>query len=1315
MHDTPKRKKRLLNIFLIPLIGIVLIQGVLLLAMLFFSGVKSTIENNTVGTDAHILENRQMALQNTMIREWSSLNGESEDCTVAIERILSERNLTVKDFLSDSEMQEEFLRQMFDEMIATVQQKSISGGFLIMANDSPIEDAADYRGFFIRDSDPSRKTATNTDLLMERGSKDLARNASISLDNPWSRNFHFEGKGNRSADNFYYEPYSAGVAHLDTNMINLGYWATPFVLEDNYMDNHYMVTYSLPLIYDGTIYGVLGVEASLTCLEDYMDVRELDSDQNAGYILVKNQGNDTYQCIAGKGALYESVVRAGTFFTLSEQSIKGLYQVDGVTVGKQNIYALTAPMELYSNNVPYKNTQWELCALVTEKSIFEVGEKLYRGIISIIIGSACLGLLIVILMVRKAINPVYRLMDSVRGGVEGIREFVPSQITEIDELHDVVETVTEAQKKTEDQLIEEKERYRIAIESSEDMFFTYHKPEQRLEIVNTEEWDGIWDCSQRKEIHEHPYVHPLDRAQVENAFRNPDINVALEFRMRQRLDKDYEWYSLSAKVMYDETGKISMIVGYLHNINQQKEHELEEGRKKTTDPVTGFYRRDEGFRMIREMRSRKPEGVLFLLQIRSFRKLNERYGLTFGDLLLDQLSDELRTESEKEEIRDAVFVRAGSSEIGGWFPGKEEGQIQDLLKRVHIAFNQLIHNKMMQPDFVCGVVLADNVTGIQTLIDQAKISVVQARRKQIDMIRYEMLSEEEKTIELKWDFGEVVSMGYTEQMGLVSIALNLFERAGSTSEFLDLLAAKLQKRYTLKNLLITGYNRENLINSLEYSWNINEDTETEESMVQCREQDVVEADFTDEENIICAMDREIYQKPIFSRFLQSSSGIAVNMMDNGQYSGTIFFEGLSKELLADEAEKKELKEIATVIQNRINQERHDLSAQAKADFLARMSHEIRTPMNGIIGMTEIALKDGQPQERQIDCLQKIRGSSQYLLSLVNDILDMSKIESGKMQITEARTDLRKKLYSLHDLIESKLTEKHMHYTEKIDMVHSWFWADELRLSQVLVNILGNAVKYTDDGGHIRFEVTERISGRNISDENISDESVSAENTSEIYFAVTDDGVGISSEDQQLVFQSFEQARHQDGVYRQGTGLGLAISNRLVHMMGSSIQLESEPGKGSTFSFTLKLKWAEADEFTDTSNAEEVDLKGKRILVAEDNDLNKEIIQTILEDYGILVETAADGQIALDMMKASAPGYYDMILMDIMMPNMNGLESTRQIRKLDHPDSRTIPIVAMTANAFAEEQKQSIASGMNEHLSKPLNMDKLQEILKKYLL
>ena len=270
---------------------------------------------------------------------------------------------------------------------------------MILANRMPVEEAADYCGFFIRDSDPSKKTATNADLLIERGNKNLARSASIPLDNQWSKNFHFEGKGNRKADDFYYEPYTAGVAHTDTDMVNLGYWSMPFVLEDSYMDSHRMITYSLPLIYDGIIYGVLGTEISLNCIGDYMDIRELDSNLNAGYILVKKQENNTYKTVTGKGMLYEYVSGSGETFTLSEHQIKGLYLVDDVKVGEQNIYAMTRPLNLYSNNVPYDDTQWQLCALVTENSIFETGNKLYEGIIGSIIICALLGLVVIIFVV----------------------------------------------------------------------------------------------------------------------------------------------------------------------------------------------------------------------------------------------------------------------------------------------------------------------------------------------------------------------------------------------------------------------------------------------------------------------------------------------------------------------------------------------------------------------------------------------------------------------------------------------------------------------------------------------------------------------------------------------------------------------------------------------------------------------------------------------------------------------------------------------------------------------------------------------------
>ena len=423
------------------------------------------------------------------------------------------------------------------------------------------------------------------------------------------------------------------------------------------------------------------------------------------------------------------------------------------------------------------------------------------------------------------------------------------------------------------------------------------------------------------------------------------------------------------------------------------------------------------------------------------------------------------------------------------------------------------------------------------------------------------------------------------------------------------------------------------------------------------------------------------------------------MTDNGRYSGSLILTGITLSDFPDEAQTKQLEEICTIIQNKLNIQRHDLSAQAKSDFLARMSHEIRTPMNGIIGMTDIALKENQSHEQILYCLHKIQSSSNYLLGILNDILDMSKIESGKMHLVYKECNLRTMAENLETVMESKLQEKGIQYSAEICLQHEWFNCDALRTSQILVNLLGNAVKFSNPGGHIYLSVIEKST---------------EENYSEIYFAVEDDGIGIAPEKQKLIFQSFEQAEDSDRFRRQGTGLGLAISNQLVHMMDSDIQLKSAVNEGSIFSFTLRLEKMEHQETNAKTDETAIDFKGKRALVVEDNELNREITRVLLEEYDIIVEEAYDGQQAVDLVKEKEAGYYDLILMDIMMPVKDGLEATREIRNLSKADSGTIPIVAMSANAFDEDVRRSLASGMNGHLSKPINIQKLKEMIMKVM-
>ena len=485
-----KKKKTLLGIFLIPILIIILIQGTLPFLTLVFSGIKSNLEENTIQMDAHMVEKNQVILENDMIEKWRSIYEEKDDLASELQGILDENEIDIQQFLASKELQQKYLEQVFPTIVEELQYNTTSGAFLILANDSSVDEEGSYQGFFVRDSDPQARTASNTDLLLERGNKRLAHNLSISLDTIWTTKFEMQGQGKRAADDFFYQPYLAALEHKNSNMLDLGYWSKPFVLADNKTDMHEMITYSVPLKYDGEIYGILGSEVSVSYLENYFSVKDLDSSQNAGYALMINKGDDQYEMLTGKGALYDAVARTNEEVTFTEKSSKNaLYQVKGAQIGKQSIFAIIKPLDIYSNNVPYTDTEWVLCGFVTEKSVYGLGDLVYARILEAIISSAILAAGCVYIMTRYVTKPVYRLVESVRGGVDGIHGFKESDIREINELHDVIEKLTDAQKQAENQLMEEKERYRIAVESSQDVFFTYHRKEQFLEIGNSNGFD----------------------------------------------------------------------------------------------------------------------------------------------------------------------------------------------------------------------------------------------------------------------------------------------------------------------------------------------------------------------------------------------------------------------------------------------------------------------------------------------------------------------------------------------------------------------------------------------------------------------------------------------------------------------------------------------------------------------------------------------------------------------------------------------------------------------------------------------------------
>lgn len=494
-----KKKRTLMHILLLPLLLVVLFQGILPFSMLLSSGVKSIMESNAVDLDSYLVENSKVILENAMIEQWSAVRKESNYLNSVLSDLLKEQRADIEKFTKDKELQKEYTQRVFPELLESLRRDTTCGVFLVMANDQPIGAPGDFTGFFLRDSDPVTKADTNSDLLLERGDKTLARQWGITLDNSWSPAFRFQGKGIRESDDFFYEPYTAGMAHTGVDMASLGYWSMPFILEDYEMDNHKMITYSVPLVNDGVIYGVVGTEVSVSYLcNTYFRVQDLNRQQTAGYAIAVDNGDGTYENIAGKGNLYDAVQRENGIFKLESTKHEDLFKVKDSKIGTQEIYALFSKMNLYANNVPYKNTNWVLCGFVAEDSIFSLGDKLYSDILTTIVACAVLGLVIMSVVIRCVTRPVYRLMDSIRSGIAGLKEFAPSGIQEVDELHQVVENLTESEISTEHQLSEEKERYRIAVESSNDLFFTYREKGNTLEIVNSREMDGLWDIKMPK-------------------------------------------------------------------------------------------------------------------------------------------------------------------------------------------------------------------------------------------------------------------------------------------------------------------------------------------------------------------------------------------------------------------------------------------------------------------------------------------------------------------------------------------------------------------------------------------------------------------------------------------------------------------------------------------------------------------------------------------------------------------------------------------------------------------------------------------------
>ena len=376
-------------------------------------------------------------------------------------------------------------------------------------------------------------------------------------------------------------------------------------------------------------------------------------------------------------------------------------------------------------------------------------------------------------------------------------------------------------------------------------------------------------------------------------------------------------------------------------------------------------------------------------------------------------------------------------------------------------------------------------------------------------------------------------------------------------------------------------------------------------------------------------------------------------------------------------------------------------SRAKSSFLFAMSHDLRTPMNAIIGYAELMEAHWGEKEVTTNYLQKLKGASQFLLALIGNVLEIARIESGKETLNEAPWNLMKLEETLDILLDGEISRKQLTVNRNVNIRHANVYCDALKIREIIMNLLSNAVKYTSEGGKIVLDIEEKPSAR--------------DGFMTLQIRVSDNGIGISKEYVPYIFDAFTRERSSSESGIIGTGLGLRIVKSFVDLMNGDISVKSEPGKGTCFTVEISCRKIPEEELQQQmeEQPENVSLAGRRLLLAEDNGLNAEIAMTILQDADAEVELAADGKIAVDKLQDVPVGYYDAILMDIQMPNMNGYEATKAIRKLTDERAK-IPIIAMTANAFEEDRQAALAAGMDDYVAKPVEISELFRTIMKHL-
>ncbi len=1309
-----------------PLLAMLLIEAVTFFLAFRLSGTRLSLIDNAKDSLRQSLEKRELALNRELTEQSLSLN----EVSSYIDGLVKELDTkgSVAEYLNSDKNSDKFLIDTAGELLLNMRIHSGSGTFVILSNgmeDGYLTEEMSFKGIYLRNTNSD---SSHSNILIERGSEQVFTALGIPMDSYWSPHFKYDPNEEKSME-YYFESFLAAKADPSLDESDYGYWSSPFTLS-GVKGSYDVITYTQPLISDnGEVYGVVGIEVPVKKLMSVLNM-DKSSAVNIGYAVArydKNVGTaEGVEVMATSGASVEQVCKFGDIISFGNTDLGSeIYQLNQRKWFGSDVYAGINDTKLYSNSAVFSAQQWSVIAFTDSNSFYVTTNKVVINICIAAAVALASGLILVLLTARQITYPIIRTCENVHR-ISGSYEFLEKTgVSEVDELIDAMNLSVEKRMNMELQLREERQRFLTALESSSNILFEYECGSDTLTLYNLDAEEQVQVVPNLSESII-AIVHPDDIHLIEELLVSTE-NRHIECRVREELGLDlgFYWSRVSCKPVRDDENNIVRYVGNMKDIRNEKALALAKEEAMKRDCITGLYNADEASIRIKS-RLDNPNitghSALILVELDSFTDLNSFYGVYHCDVILSQIGRFIKKSLSEGDIAS----RFGGDEFLVLLNRKDKDEIKDFAERLHAHIANIYTGENQNLSLNSTIVVAEAAKGdsFEVLLKLLKTTVVKRKTEEKGTITYCSTSGFNVGAVLpELKINEILSKYNPEEYQFSTMVFNIFERANDLNSSINVLLAEIGERYNLDSILIHEVDFDFYTSVITNEWNA-EGIESMQSEVE-RDTDSGNAFIRKQPGIKRYSEQEM--KRIFNRYktndtivLDKNSPLwavkqkiegsketlgfydkpvlTYSIIDTGELYGCFIFTSNDADRIWKDNEITELREIVKIMSAYVVKSKHDLASKAKSEFLSRMSHEIRTPMNAIIGMTHIARNSTEDKEKLDDCLKKIDSSTKYLISLVNDILDMSKIESGKMVLAPEPNDINQLIDSLSIVIETTTSAKNIRFIIERSLSHSMLVFDSMKLNQVLINILGNAVKFTPEGGSIRLKV---------------DELEETENTVTLRFDVIDTGIGISEENRKRIFNSFEQAESTTSLRYGGTGLGLSISSSIVKMMGGSLRVDSKLNEGSDFYFTLTFEKSGEIIMAPEKPSKDVDddtpvLSGKRVLIVEDNELNIEIADAILSELGAETEMAENGKIAVDMFSASEADYYDLILMDIRMPVMDGLSATRAIRTLERPDARSVPIVAMSANAFDEDMKTSIESGMNGHLAKPIDIPKLIE-------